>query len=70
MAAQMEAMKMRRKGEIAGQRGISKEGMMGLVTGVAYGLTSPIVGHPFDTIKTKMQAEKVFAGKNAFQVRK
>ena len=28
--------------------------------GVLYGTTSVCVGHPFDTIKTKMQAQKGF----------
>ncbi len=32
-----------------------KEGALSLFTGVLYGSTSIIVGHPFDTIKTKMQ---------------
>ena len=31
-----------------------------LPVGVAYGITSVLVGHPFDTIKTKMQAQKGF----------
>lgn len=66
--AQAQAEGLRRKGEIAGHRGMTKEAATGLVTGVAYGMTSPIVGHPFDTIKTKMQAEKIYAKSNAFQV--
>ncbi|KAI8618071.1 mitochondrial carrier domain-containing protein [Chytriomyces sp. MP71] len=34
-----------------------KEGAIGLGTGILYGVTSVTVGHPFDTIKTKMQAQ-------------
>ena len=34
--------------------------MIGLGTGVLYGTTSVLVGHPFDTIKTKMQAQSGF----------
>uniref|UniRef100_T1J5Q7 Mitochondrial carrier protein n=1 Tax=Strigamia maritima TaxID=126957 RepID=T1J5Q7_STRMM len=34
-----------------------KEGAIGLGVGVLYGLTSVCVGHPLDTIKTKMQAQ-------------
>jgi solute carrier family 25 carnitine/acylcarnitine transporter 20/29 len=34
-----------------------KEGAIGLSTGILYGMTSVAVGHPFDTIKTKMQAQ-------------
>ncbi|TFJ86963.1 hypothetical protein NSK_002050 [Nannochloropsis salina CCMP1776] len=37
-----------------------KEGAIGLGTGVLYGVTSVAVGHPFDTIKTKMQAQEGF----------
>lgn len=36
------------------------EGFFGLATGILYGATSVLVGHPFDTIKTKMQAEIKF----------
>lgn len=35
-------------------------GLVGLGCGVAYGITSPLVGHPIDTIKTKMQAQQVW----------
>lgn len=28
--------------------------------GIVYGLTSPIVGHPLDTVKTKMIADKAY----------
>lgn len=31
-----------------------------LLVGVLYGTTSVAVGHPFDTIKTKMQAQRGF----------
>ena len=34
-----------------------REGLFGLGTGVLYGTTSVLVGHPLDTIKTKMQAQ-------------
>ncbi|XP_013389954.1 mitochondrial arginine transporter BAC2-like [Lingula anatina] len=37
-----------------------KEGFIGLGVGVLYGTTSVAVGHPFDTIKTKMQAQVGF----------
>jgi solute carrier family 25 (mitochondrial carnitine/acylcarnitine transporter), member 20/29 len=37
-----------------------KEGLFGLTTGVLYGLTSVAIGHPFDTIKTKMQGFFIF----------
>ena len=34
-----------------------KEWMAASITGVLYGGTNTVVGHPFDTIKTKMQAQ-------------
>lgn len=40
------------------------EGILGFATGVVFGITSVVVGHPFDTIKTKMQAQQGFEDKN------
>ncbi len=39
----------------------------GLGVGVLYGTTSVAVGHPFDTIKTKMQAQSGFESQNMFK---
>lgn len=36
---------------------LAKEGMFGLLCGFLYGITSPLVGQPLDTVKTKMQAQ-------------
>ena len=36
----------------------------GLGVGVLYGTTSVAVGHPFDTVKTKMQAQTGFESQN------
>jgi solute carrier family 25 carnitine/acylcarnitine transporter 20/29 len=36
------------------------EMMLTSITGVLYGGTNTIVGHPLDTIKTKMQAQPGF----------
>ena len=36
-----------------------------MCTGFLYGATSVIVGHPTDTIKTKMQAQKEHFGKDS-----
>ncbi|XP_064477054.1 mitochondrial substrate carrier family protein L-like isoform X1 [Ornithodoros turicata] len=44
-----------------------KEGAIGLGVGVLYGLTNTCVGHPFDTIKTKMQAQTGFESSSMFQ---
>ena len=35
-----------------------KEGIFAVFGGIVYGATNVIVGHPFDTIKTKLQAER------------
>ena len=34
-----------------------KEGLLSLISGTTYGVTSIVVGHPMDTVKTKMQAQ-------------
>ena len=41
-----------------------KEALMGLTTGFLYGATNCLVGHPFDTVKTKMQAQDGYMGKS------
>ena len=33
------------------------EGGLALLTGMLYGGSNTLVGHPFDTVKTKMQAQ-------------
>ena len=33
------------------------EAILGGLAGAAYGTTNVVVGHPFDTVKTKMQAQ-------------
>eukprot|EP01116_Phalansterium_solitarium_P003888 TRINITY_DN14723_c0_g1_i1.p1 TRINITY_DN14723_c0_g1~~TRINITY_DN14723_c0_g1_i1.p1 ORF type:complete len:281 (-),score=67.60 TRINITY_DN14723_c0_g1_i1:228-1070(-) len=43
-----------------------KEGAYALGTGVLYGSTSIAVGHPFDTIKTKMQAQSGYLNQGGF----
>lgn len=40
-----------------------KEFAMSVVTGGLFGMTNTIVGHPLDTIKTKMQAQEQHMGK-------
>jgi solute carrier family 25 carnitine/acylcarnitine transporter 20/29 len=39
-----------------------KEGLLAVFTGGIFGATNTIVGHPFDTIKTKMQAQSQHMG--------
>ena len=43
------------------------EALRGLLCGTIYGLTSPLVGHPLDTIKTKMQAQNIYANTSAYK---
>jgi solute carrier family 25 (mitochondrial carnitine/acylcarnitine transporter), member 20/29 len=43
-----------------------KEGLYSLITGFLFGATNSFVGHPFDTIKTKMQAQRDFIGKMGY----
>ncbi|XP_064605470.1 mitochondrial substrate carrier family protein S-like [Liolophura sinensis] len=44
-----------------------KEAGIGLGVGFLYGITNVVVGHPFDTIKTKMQAQAGFEKTSMFQ---
>lgn len=44
-------------GAIAGSGDTMHEALWGFLSGAVFGLVSPIVGHPLDSIKTKMQAE-------------
>ena len=39
-----------------------KEGLISAFTGCLFGLTNTVVGHPFDTVKTKMQAQSQHMG--------
>ena len=55
-------------GAIAGNDTPFREAMMGLVSGMAFGFVSPIVGHPFDTLKTNMQVKEVYRGKGMLHV--
>jgi len=46
-----------RKGALGLDTTGSREAIFGLGCGVLYGLTSPLIGQPLDTVKTKMQAQ-------------
>ena len=43
------------RGAVAGTGSSYQEALFGLMGGVVYGLTSPMVGHPLDTVKSKMR---------------
>ena len=55
------------RGAVAGQGSSLQEALFGLMGGVAYGLISPIFGHPWDTVKSKMQVEKAYENATFFQ---
>ena len=55
---------------IAGSEAPLTEMLFGLVSGVAFGLTSPIVGHPFDAVKTNMQVKQEYHNKSMLYVAK
>ena len=48
-------------GRMVGQGSSTMELVYGSISGMAFGLVSPIASQPFDTLKTKMQAESRFA---------
>jgi hypothetical protein len=43
------------------------EGIYGLGCGLAYGMTSAVVGQPLDSVKTKMQAQAVYKNMSMFK---
>lgn len=47
------------RGALAGSGSSFHEALIGLLSGAVFGLVSPVVGHPLDTIKTRMQADSV-----------
>lgn len=47
------------QGALASSGNSNKEAFFGLVCGAAYGVTSVLVGQPFDTVKTRMQVLNV-----------
>ena len=38
-----------------------------MLCGLAFGLTSPLIGHPLDTIKSKMQAQATYFEGSAYR---
>lgn len=50
----------RQPGAMAGSGSSLHEALYGLAGGVVFGFVSPIVGHPFDTVKTRMQADAAY----------
>jgi solute carrier family 25 (mitochondrial carnitine/acylcarnitine transporter), member 20/29 len=54
-------------GSIAGSGSSSQEAFLGFLSGMVFGLVSPIIGHPFDCIKTKFQAESIYRNSSLTQ---
>ena len=52
-------------GELVGVEGAAIEGLLGLASGLAFGFVGTSLGHPADTVKTKMQADPQFSGRSA-----
>jgi hypothetical protein len=50
------------KGQLVGNQNASIEAVMGLLSGMAYGLVNPLVGHPFNLVQTRMQADAAYRG--------
>ena len=55
-------------GQMVGTGSSLKELVYGSLSGMAFGLISPFAAQPFDTLKTKMQAETRFARSSVAQV--
>ena len=53
--------KEQRTGRMVGQGSSTLEVIYGSISGMAFGLVSPLASQPFDTLKTKMQAESRYA---------
>jgi solute carrier family 25 (mitochondrial carnitine/acylcarnitine transporter), member 20/29 len=52
-------------GELVGEEGARIEGLLGLASGLVFGFVGTSLGHPADTVKTKMQADPQFSGRSA-----
>jgi hypothetical protein len=46
----------RKSGELVGKGSVGEEGLFGVLSGIAYGVTAPLVGAPFDLVKTKAKS--------------
>lgn len=58
----------RRAGDMVGKGSSMTELLLGSISGMAFGLVSPIAGQPFDVVKTKMQADARFTGESPMNV--
>jgi len=56
------------RGALAGSGSSLQEAFLGFVSGALFGLVNPIVGHPLDCIKTKLQAETAYKNSTFRQV--
>lgn len=58
----------RKVGQMVGKGNSTLELIYGSLSGMAFGLISPMASQPFDTIKTKMQADARFANQGSVAV--
>jgi solute carrier family 25 (mitochondrial carnitine/acylcarnitine transporter), member 20/29 len=47
-------------GALVGNGSAFEEAMIGLASGIIFGFVSPCIGHPFDTVKTRMQCDAAY----------
>lgn len=52
---------------LVGDGGAVEEGIASLLCGMLFGATTVLVGHPLDTVKTRMQADSQFKSFNTIQ---
>jgi hypothetical protein len=57
----------RLQGAMAGSGSSLQEALYGLAGGIAFGFVSPCIGHPFDTVKTRMQVDAAYHNKTFSQ---
>jgi hypothetical protein len=60
----------RKTGQMVGKGDSAMEFLVGALSGLAFGLVSPLASQPFDVLKTKMQAQTKFAGQGPVDVAK
>lgn len=53
---------------MSGSGSTYQEALLGLASGIVFGAVSPVVGHPFDSVKTRMQAELQYHNVGAVEI--
>lgn len=55
-------------GALSGSGSTYQEALFGLASGMVFGAVSPVIGHPFDLVKTRMQSQPNFYHMGTFDV--